>query len=72
VPTYEFICEECGQRFEVFATFRQKEQGLQPFCPECGSQRVRQTIGSLMFITRSGSPMPFSGNGGGCCGGPRG
>lgn len=70
MPTYEFICEDCGQRFEVFATFRQKEQGLRPLCPECGSQRVKQAISSPTFIARSGSVMPFSS--GGCCPVPRG
>jgi len=72
MPTYAFSCENCGQRFEVFATFRQKEQGLRPQCPECGSERVKQAIGSLVFIARSGPATPFSGNGGGCCSIPRG
>jgi len=74
MPTYDYECQECGCVFEVFATFKQKEAGLQPECPECHSERSRQAFRSMMFI-RSGdsedaNPMPMGCDpsaGPGCC-----
>ena len=50
MPTYDYQCQECGQFFEVFATFKQKEAGLQPVCPICQSEKMQQTFRTLMFI----------------------
>ena len=53
MPTYDYQCQSCEHIFEVFATFRQKEVGLRPECPECHGTETQQLIGSVMFI-RSG------------------
>ena len=37
MPVYDYQCQVCGNTFEVFATFKQKEAGLQPECPLCHS-----------------------------------
>lgn len=73
MPTYDYQCQKCGQLFEVFATFKQKEAGLQPECPECHSKETQQTFRSLMFIRANGDsvlPMPPAcgpNMGPGCC-----
>lgn len=60
MPTYEYQCQECGHAFDVFATFKQKEAGLQPECPGCHSTETLQAFRSLMFIRsgNSGNVMP--------------
>lgn len=74
MPTYDYLCQDCGHIFEVFATFKQKEAGLQPECPQCHSEKTQQTFRSMMFV-RSGDggeamPMPLGcgpAMGPGCC-----
>lgn len=68
MPTYDYLCQDCGHVFEVFATFKQKEAGLQPKCPQCHSDKTRQTFHSVMFIRSSngGELMPPAGCGPAC------
>jgi putative FmdB family regulatory protein len=43
MPTYDFICQDCGQRFEVFLIY--SEYGKTPVaCAHCGSKRVRRRM----------------------------
>ncbi len=43
MPTYDFNCLNCRQRFEVFMTF--SEYGTKPVkCPHCGSSDVRRRM----------------------------
>jgi putative FmdB family regulatory protein len=62
VPLYEYRCQECGERFDVRASFAEKQAGLEPHCPACESRRVKQVITAGVFI-RSG---PSGASGPGC------
>jgi putative FmdB family regulatory protein len=43
VPTYDFVCENCQQRFDVFMTY--SEYGKQTVkCVHCGSEKVRRRM----------------------------
>lgn len=43
MPTYDFICNDCNQRFDVFQTFA--EYGKKPLtCPHCNSNNVRRRM----------------------------
>ncbi len=43
MPTYDFICESCSQRFDVFMTY--DEYGRLPVkCAHCGSEKVRRRM----------------------------
>lgn len=43
MPTYDFICNACTQRFEVFMTF--SEYGKKPVhCTHCNSENVRRRM----------------------------
>src|SRR5512138_2421749 len=43
MPTYDFICNSCNQRFDVFMTF--DEYGKKTVtCAHCGSKDVRRRI----------------------------
>lgn len=43
MPTYDFICNDCKQRFEIFLTFA--EYGRKPApCAHCGSKNTRRRM----------------------------
>ena len=43
MPTYDFICNDCQQRFDVFQTFA--EYGKKPVtCSHCNSKNVRRRM----------------------------
>jgi putative FmdB family regulatory protein len=58
---YAYRCEACGEQFTVRATLAEKERGLSPRCPLCGSRNVMQDYAGV-GIARSG------GGSGSCCG----
>ncbi|HXF86523.1 MAG TPA: zinc ribbon domain-containing protein [Anaerolineales bacterium] len=43
MPTYDFLCNNCNQRFDVFLTYA--EYGNKPVtCTHCGSRNVRRRL----------------------------
>lgn len=43
MPTYDFICQTCNQRFDVFLTY--SEYGKKTVtCAHCGSDKVRRRM----------------------------
>lgn len=51
MPTYDFICNDCDQRFDVFLTFA--EYGRKTVkCAHCGSKNVRRRM-TKVRIARS-------------------
>src|SRR5687767_6866532 len=43
MPTYDFICNKCNQRFDVFLTY--SEYGKKTvICSNCGSKNVRRRM----------------------------
>jgi putative FmdB family regulatory protein len=42
MPVYEYCCDECGEKFELFVRSIAKQTASS--CPKCGSQRVRKDI----------------------------
>lgn len=71
VPTYEYMCADCREKMEVFASISEREKGLKLKCPECGSKKMVQLFGQINVIGSKGS-MGSSGcghkSGPGCCG----
>jgi putative FmdB family regulatory protein len=53
MPTYEYICEECGHQFEQFQSITARTLRQ---CPKCGKTRLKRLIGT-------GSGVIFKGNG---------
>ncbi|MEO0009313.1 MAG: zinc ribbon domain-containing protein [candidate division WOR-3 bacterium] len=50
MPVYEFCCDECEKKFDIVATLQEKEAGLKPVCPHCGSSSVHQVFGRFTVI----------------------
>jgi len=59
LPLYEYRCGDCGKKFDVLAGIAEKEAGLKPGCPKCGSRDCRQVFGRVTVITSSKSEGGF-------------
>ena len=56
MPTYDFICNDCNQRFDVFQTFA--EYGRKPvFCTHCNSKNVRRRMTKVRIAKSDDSRM---------------
>jgi putative FmdB family regulatory protein len=53
MPLYDYECGHCKAVFEVRASFKEKEAGLQPACPQCHSKKARQLLSSGIFLRQS-------------------
>lgn len=56
MPTYDFVCNACNQRFEVFLTFN--EYGKKKvFCIHCNSENIRRRMTKVRIAKSSESRM---------------
>lgn len=53
MPTYEYICSKCGTKTDIISTIAEKEKGLKPKCPICGSKKMVQSFGSVNILGAS-------------------
>lgn len=53
MPTYEYVCDRCEHRFELF---QQMTDPVKRKCPECGRLALRRLVGA-------GAGVLFRGNG---------
>jgi putative FmdB family regulatory protein len=42
MPTYEYQCKECGNRFDKFCKMDERENPTKLPCSECGENAVKQ------------------------------
>jgi putative FmdB family regulatory protein len=52
MPTYDYICDECGHQFEAFESIKADPQRV---CPSCRKERLRRKIGPGAAILFKGS-----------------
>ena len=62
MPIYEYVCLNCGDKFELMRGFSQEDDGIK--CPKCGAEKPRKVIS--LFASGSNSsescaPMPSGG-----------
>jgi putative FmdB family regulatory protein len=56
MPTYDFTCQNCNQRFDVFMTY--SEYGTRPVtCSHCGSENVRRRMTRVRIAKSEDSRM---------------
>jgi putative FmdB family regulatory protein len=56
MPTYDFICNNCNQRFDIFLTFN--EYGKKTVtCAHCGSKNVRRRMTKVRIAKSEESRM---------------
>lgn len=46
MPTYEYACKECGERFEI--TCRESERKKLAACPKCDGKKVEPVFSSFV------------------------
>jgi putative FmdB family regulatory protein len=61
MPTYDFICNDCNQRFDLFLTFA--EYGKKPItCAHCNSKNVRRRMTKVRIAKSEDSRMESMAN----------
>jgi len=49
MPTYDYVCRDCGQRFEIFLSYR--EYGVtQVHCAHCNSVNVKRRLNRVRLM----------------------
>ena len=52
MPTYDYICDDCGHEFEAFESIKAEPQTV---CPQCRAAALRRKIGAGAAILFKGS-----------------
>lgn len=52
MPNYEFTCRDCGNRFEVMVSWKDKDKVT---CPSCGSKEIKEHFGAFAMGSSRGS-----------------
>ena len=52
MPTYDYVCDACGHKFELFQSITAEPEKK---CPECGKKKLRRLIGAGAAIVFKGS-----------------
>lgn len=50
MPEYEFECKQCGNKFTITESYKQRERH-QEKCPKCSSKKVEQLMSSVYAKT---------------------
>jgi len=72
MPFYEYCCDECGEKFVVRATFKEKDAGLRPRCPLCDCPDTKVVLRNWQQTVLRQRDRTLQGPGGGGCCGPGG
>ncbi len=64
MPIYEYVCKDCGKRFEVIRSIKDADSPIP--CKSCQSDQTQRAVS--VFFAQSGSQIIAGGNGGGCAG----
>ena len=52
MPTYDYVCDACGEEFEIFHSISEPARKK---CPSCGRQKLRRLIGTGGAVIFKGS-----------------
>jgi len=50
MPTYEYVCGDCGKKFSVTITFSEHDKG-RVACPKCKGGKVAQQFSTVFTKT---------------------
>ena len=65
MPIYEYVCSDCGLKFELLRSFSQADEGVS--CPHCHNSAKRKMSTFACFSTNeSGVPARVAGTGSSC------
>jgi len=67
MPIYEYVCSDCGLKFELLRTFSQAGDSVS--CPRCNSSAERKlSVFASFSKNAAGESIPLAGTGGSCTG----
>lgn len=66
MPSYDFVCQECGTSFEVRLSMSAYSAGEGRTCPECGSHQVDRAFTTVNVIAGSRTSSGGFSSGGSC------
>ena len=52
MPTYDYVCQDCGQRFDVRMSISAYSAGAKPSCSSCGSANVERGFTNVLTGSR--------------------
>ncbi|VTS03910.1 FmdB family zinc ribbon protein [Tuwongella immobilis] len=52
MPTYDYVCDACGHRFEEVQSFSAEKLTT---CPKCGQEKLRRLFGTGAAVLFKGS-----------------
>ena len=62
MPKYSYKCKDCGNKFDVEASIKEKEEGGSKFyCPKCKSKNTKSVFSLKSFFSKDKN------SDGGCC-----
>ncbi len=61
MPAYDYVCQDCGARFEVRMSMSAYSEGAKVPCEKCGSTKVVRAFTTVNVLTGARA-------GGGSCG----
>jgi putative FmdB family regulatory protein len=67
MPIFEYVCQECKQRFEALVYGSKK-----PECPNCGGRKLQPQLSVFAVASKSSSGFDSAAAPCGTCGDPRG
>jgi putative FmdB family regulatory protein len=64
MPIYEYVCKECGTRFEQIRSFKDADEVIP--CKSCHSDQTQRALS--VFFAQSGSKIVAGNSNSGCAG----
>jgi putative FmdB family regulatory protein len=51
MPAYDYVCQECGAKFEVRMSMSAYSEGAKPPCEQCASTNVARAFTTVNVLT---------------------
>jgi putative FmdB family regulatory protein len=59
MPVYEYMCKECGNKFELFRHFYDSDDDLS--CSVCGKKAIEKQFSTFSASSLNCNPVEYSG-----------
>jgi putative FmdB family regulatory protein len=53
MPSYDYVCLDCGHHFAIRVSIAAYSEGVHPACAACGSAEVERRLSVLNVLTGS-------------------
>jgi putative FmdB family regulatory protein len=51
LPSFEYVCRDCGKEFIVFLTLKEYDAKPKVLCPHCGSDHIERMLSAFTAKT---------------------